>query len=121
MRNKIVTIVFIVSLMAIAGTSYSGDKTLRGLHNEAQLECIDCHGVEEPVKRARASACKNCHEDHKGEVKTYYNNGQPVEVNPHDSHQGELRCTLCHKIHEPSVLYCNQSGCHSFDNNMNVK
>jgi len=94
---------------------------LKGLHKEAGLACFDCHGVDEPVKRAPTSACKSCHEDHKGAVRTYKNNGQEVTVNPHESHQGELRCTLCHSIHQPSKLYCNQDGCHAFDNEMNVK
>ena len=32
------------------------------------------------------------------------------ELNPHDSHYGEMECRLCHKMHKPSELYCTQ--CH---------
>ncbi|PLX68825.1 MAG: hypothetical protein C0603_05890 [Denitrovibrio sp.] len=86
-----------------------------------ELACADCHGTDAPVKRAKTSVCKTCHEDHEGEEKVYLNNGAEVEVNVHKSHQGELRCTLCHNIHKPSKLYCNQDGCHAFDDDMNVK
>lgn len=31
--------------------------------------------------------------------------------NPHDSHEGEQKCNLCHKMHQPSQFVCTQ--CHS--------
>jgi hypothetical protein len=33
-----------------------------------------------------------------------------LELNPHDSHLGELECSTCHKMHGPSEDYCAQ--CH---------
>jgi len=114
-------IAFVIGVSTYAVNAYAEAGDLRGSHSEAELSCADCHGVDDPVKRAKTSSCMTCHEDHEGEVRTYYNNGSPVEVNVHESHQGKLRCTLCHYIHEESKLYCNQDGCHAFDNNMNVK
>jgi len=114
---------FLILCLALsAGVLFAqGAGELRGAHSEAGLACVDCHGTDTPDKKAPASACMTCHADHKGEVREYTNNGIKVKVNPHASHQGDLRCTLCHKIHSPSKLYCNQEGCHAFDNDMNVK
>jgi fumarate reductase flavoprotein subunit len=93
---------------------------LRGKHLAAELKCRDCHGTDAPEKRASAALCKECHE---GEIKIeskqlplHGKAGRIVEVNAHASHQGELRCTLCHRAHSPSVLYCND--CHEFDVNV---
>ncbi|WP_435546972.1 cytochrome c3 family protein [Desulfobacterium sp. N47] len=36
-------------------------------------------------------------------------------TNPHKSHIGEARCTLCHKNHAQSVLDCNQCHLPKFD------
>ena len=33
-----------------------------------------------------------------------------VELNPHDSHLGEMECATCHKTHRPSEDYC--AECH---------
>lgn len=35
------------------------------------------------------------------------------ESNPHDSHNGEQDCNVCHNMHEPSNVFC--SECHIFD------
>ena len=31
---------------------------------------------------------------------------QFADRNPHRSHLGEIACTVCHKAHEASVVYC---------------
>lgn len=94
-------------------------------HAENGLVCADCHKTENPEKRAPASSCIECHEnkdgtykgvlDDKGEpVKKDYNESAGMKsVNMHDSHQGEIRCTVCHTYHKEPALYCNE--CHSFD------
>ena len=33
-----------------------------------------------------------------------------IEPNPHSSHLGEVRCTVCHKSEGKSTFYCNK--CH---------
>lgn len=35
------------------------------------------------------------------------------ESNPHDSHNGEQECNVCHNMHQPSQVMC--SECHIFD------
>lgn len=121
MKLTIIPILIILSVISFSFAIAASDQQLKGAHKEMGLACADCHGTDNPVKRAKTSVCKTCHEGHEGEEKVYLNNGAEVTVNVHKSHQGELRCTLCHYIHEPSKLYCNQDGCHAFDNDMNVK
>ena len=94
-------------------------------HADNSLTCADCHKTENPDKRAPASSCKGCHENQGGTYKGILgDDGKPVKkdysesagtrnVNIHDSHQGEIRCTACHTYHKEPVLYCNE--CHSFD------
>jgi hypothetical protein len=36
-----------------------------------------------------------------------------VSPNPHDSHDNEIGCALCHKVHKDSILYRN--ACRSFN------
>ena len=56
-------------------------------HMQKGVTCEQCHNSSAPTAAAKK-----------------------VALNPHDSHAGQLRCTLCHKEHEQSVLYCRQ--CH---------
>ena len=58
-------------------------------HQAKGVSCEQCHNYPD---LAKASAEKK------------------VALNPHDSHAGQLRCTLCHKEHQQSVVYCRQ--CH---------
>ncbi len=59
--------------------------------------CLECHSGEGPG---------NGWDDIK--VASNFKNG-----NPHDSHEGEQRCTLCHNMHQPSQVRCLQ--CHNFN------
>ena len=95
-----------------SSTVFAETKTVTGKHAEAKVTCAACHGSDAPTKRAPASACISCHGDNASVAKRTKN----VTPNPHDSHQGDLRCTLCHKTHEPSVVYCDE--CHSFKFNI---
>lgn len=106
--KKLAILLFIIS--HVHGITYAATNyELRGKHAELAFECDACHGTSEPVKRAPASSCIECHDGYPGIGEIT----KGVEPNPHDSHQGEIRCTACHKVHEPSVLYCN--SCHSFE------
>lgn len=102
------TIIMIWSNVLIAEVSENKHE-IGGKHLESGLTCTDCHGTEEPTKRAPVSACTACH----GPYADVAELTKDVEPNPHDSHQGEIRCGMCHKSHEPSVNYCNE--CHEFD------
>ena len=49
-----------------------------------------------------------------GIEKEYPESGKTKMAAMHDSHGGEIRCTVCHTSHEePGMLYCN--NCHRFD------
>ena len=80
-----------------------------GKHGELGIQCAACHKTDAPTSRAPASACANCH----GSYAEVAAKTKALKPNPHDSHAGEVRCTLCHKSHKPSTVYCNE--CHRFD------
>lgn len=109
MKKLLVTAFLFTAILA----AYAADMVVYGKHLENGVSCEDCHETDKPVKRAPDSACKSCH----GEYPEVAELTKELEINPHASHQGEPRCTLCHKTHEPSVLMCNQ--CHSFDMQVN--
>ena len=109
MKIKKCIMFLVLCVMSALCFTQAQEQALRGKHAELQLACSMCHGNDVPTKRAPASACMTCH----GEYAAVAALTAEVTPNPHDSHQGELRCTLCHKSHEPSILYCNE--CHSFD------
>ena len=107
-------ICLLIMSATLAWTAFAAtDMPVSGKHLEIEVGCVDCHGTEEPVKRAPVSACYSCH----GEYTEVAQLTAHMEINPHASHQGEPRCTLCHKTHEPSVLFCND--CHTYE--MTVK
>lgn len=85
---------------------------LAGLHGKNDVGCADCHGKELPAPECfvEATVCLNCHGSY-GELAGKTLRPEEVDVNPHNSHLGELRCTLCHKGHSPSKAYCLQ--CHT--------
>lgn len=106
--------------------SYKHSNLLANAHAKAGVVCHDCHqdslsvkaqeGVkyitsnyENPMKTRKFSKnmCLKCHNYKKVIAKTNFK-----ESNPHQSHNGELECNKCHKMHEPSTVYC--SKCHSF-------
>ena len=87
-----------------------GDSTfLDNTHAGAGIDCIGCHGTYFPESGLSLEDCLNCHGSYEDLAKAT----RGVAPNPHDSHYMDLRCTLCHKGHEDSVLYCN--SCHKFD------
>lgn len=114
--KHILTITFFLAVMSISLLAIAGEsKLLEDTHAEAGIECIDCHGVAEPVKRAKAKNCKSCHGDMADAAAISFkdSSGAAHELNPHNAHPGQIRCTLCHASHKPSKLYCNT--CHEFE------
>lgn len=94
-------------------------------HKTAGLECEDCH-----QSKNVAESCISCHANaegtYRGEIddkgnsipKEYREAGKTRLAAIHDSHGGNIRCTVCHSSHEPpKQLYCNH--CHQFE--VNVK
>ncbi|WP_425800703.1 cytochrome c3 family protein [Desulfitobacterium sp. Sab5] len=106
--------------------SYHDSSLLANSHAKAGVKCHDCHesslsiqtseglkyitgDYEEPMKTRQFTKemCLKCHNYDEVKAKTAFD-----ESNPHDSHNGELECYNCHKMHEPSTVLCSQ--CHQF-------
>lgn len=103
-------------MMFISSFAGADDKHINKKHSEAGITCIDCHQTETPIKAAPQKYCIECHAGMEAkEITTLKStDGKEYSVNPHNAHTGSLRCTLCHHIHSPSVLYCNKECHHSF-------
>jgi len=74
-------------------------------HQARGVSCEQCHGVAMPSAPAKAKSCMKCH--NYGDLAK---KSAKLNPNPHDSHAGELRCTLCHREHSQSVVHC--KTCH---------
>jgi hypothetical protein len=113
---KLVSIALAAALaLGFAGTGFA-NPSLSLKHKN--VTCETCHATKTPTKMADQKACIQCHGQYKGKVvpnADYNPDRNPrrpvIEVNPHDSHLGDVRCTLCHKEHGQSLkTTCNQ--CH---------
>lgn len=87
--------------------SWSASTFLDGLHAARDIDCAGCHGKGVPVngKGAASDRCISCHGPSAELARQSAKQGDP-ERNPHDSHVGELDCTVCHHPHSASVNYC---------------
>ena len=127
MKKFIALIVSVcTSFLLICPTVGADDIVATKKHIEAKTTCRDCHGTDKPKEMASTEACLSCHHsgsggyyygskvDEKGNGvgKPYTESGRIREMAIHDSHQGQVRCTVCHAVHEePSKkMHCNH--CH---------
>ncbi|MBU1055775.1 MAG: cytochrome c3 family protein [Proteobacteria bacterium] len=94
-------------------TAVSGSDKSPRINKHADPTCRSCHAMGKPYARPGDDTCMNCHDSYAklAEETASLENLKAGIENPHKSHMGEARCTLCHKNHAPSVLYCNE--CHS--------
>ena len=123
------TLSFVLSTMAISQTSVPGQVVSMKAHASQNLACTDCH-TNGNTTNAVASVNDNCISCHALEGEHYYygqrdadgnilqieypESGKTKLASMHNSHGGEIRCTVCHTSHqEPEPLYCN--NCHQFD------
>ncbi|HUW95406.1 MAG TPA: ammonia-forming cytochrome c nitrite reductase subunit c552 [Anaerolineae bacterium] len=110
--------------------SWQGSEYGAAAHAAEDVACLDCHEptieqqMDELVVYVQGDFaapleerdfgnefCFDCHET--TEHTTYEEVIQltaDLELNPHDSHLGEMECATCHKMHGPSEDYCAQ--CH---------
>ncbi|MCD8554775.1 cytochrome c3 family protein [Seleniivibrio sp.] len=109
MRSSNLFIFVFIFAAALALVFTANANELKGKHKEAAVACADCHKTDTPDKPAPVTSCKECHGGY-AEVKELTKGG---EVNPHDSHLGEVDCRDCHKIHAQSQLVC--ASCHNFE------
>lgn len=99
-------------LFSLASTASAQSFELVGdmgaAHAKAKLECTSCH--KEGLDKAPSDkACMTCHGDYAAVAKTT----EKMIPNPHASHMGDLRCTICHSAHKAPRVYCND--CHTFE------
>lgn len=107
--------------------SWHDSNLLAKKHADADITCHDCHEAsisiqaEEGIKYISGNyktplekrsfpqeMCLNCHNDFAAiQTKTEFE-----ESNPHDSHNGNQECNVCHSMHQESELMCAQ--CHMF-------
>lgn len=108
--------------------SWSEGQLLAKKHAEAGVTCHQCHeesigakmneGVkyitgnyQTPLKKrdfGKREFCLQCHDFDKVKRATNFE-----ESNPHDSHNGEQDCNVCHNMHRKSKVMCSQ--CHQFE------
>ena len=105
-------LVFVSASVFVAGFSPLLSQTpspqLVDTHTKAGSACTSCHPVGTPSKEVPTSVCAECHGNYaKVALKT-----QAVAPNPHESHLGEVECTVCHHAHKPSEDGCR--SCHDF-------
>ncbi len=94
-----------------AEAAQSGSKRLDDRHTQHHITCDLCHENPTGEDAGSTEQCLKCHTSYQRVAALTKSKG--VSPNPHDSHYGDIRCTLCHRVHKDSELYCN--GCHSFD------
>lgn len=115
-----ITIAMLMSCFTIVNVQAQPIMSMKA-HESAGLECESCH-----QSKNVADSCISCHENaegtYRGEIdakgnsipKEYKEAGKTRLAAIHDSHGGNIRCTVCHTSHEePKALYCN--NCHQFD------
>jgi hypothetical protein len=91
--------------------SWAASSFLDNLHAKASLSCANCHGKDMPKLDSTVTnaKCLDCH----GPIDQLAQKTEPADFkdrNPHRSHLGEIDCTVCHKAHGESKIYCLQ--CH---------
>ncbi len=88
----------------------------KSLH-AGRVNCAGCHGKGTPQLDSTVEnpRCLECH----GTMEKLAKNSEPKDFpdrNPHKSHLGDIACTVCHKEHGTSIVYC--LDCHR---NFNMK
>lgn len=115
--------------------SYLSSNHLDFVHSQAGVGCKDCHSdysipeeissavsyvtgdYEMPFKKIRVSSdmCLQCHIDNMYQAQ----NTAHLTRNPHNNHNGEMRCTTCHVSHGEQVDFC--SDCHDNGGQMMIE
>ncbi|MCX7965147.1 MAG: cytochrome c3 family protein [Syntrophorhabdaceae bacterium] len=91
--------------------SWSGSKNTDAIHGKANILCSGCHEKNLPSTgdTVENDRCLICH----GPLDALKKRSEPKDFpdrNPHNSHLGDIACTVCHKAHSISTVYC--LGCH---------
>jgi hypothetical protein len=86
--------------------SWAAPRFLDGLHGRASVDCGGCHAsVPKAGDEVANERCLACH----GPLDKLVAKTRPAQFpdrNPHESHLGPIACSVCHKGHEASSVYC---------------
>ncbi|MDQ5986662.1 MAG: hypothetical protein CSYNP_02392 [Syntrophus sp. SKADARSKE-3] len=100
-----------MDLMKDIFKSWATSTNTDSLHAKSGIMCLQCHGKELPKADDTVDnpRCLACH----GPMDKLAKKTEPKDFkdrNPHKSHLGDIACTVCHKAHAESKVYC--LGCH---------
>lgn len=104
------TFALVTAFALVTGfAAQAADPFLADRHIAKGSQCVSCHETATPSAGdyVESDKCLACHGDRKSLAAKFTPMGKR---NPHDNHQGDLDCTLCHFGHKPPVAYC--SNCH---------
>jgi hypothetical protein len=95
-----------------AFATWAGSPYLDAKHAAQAVTCAGCHGRNLPMMYATVTndRCLACH----GPMQNLVAKTRPAQFpdrNPHQSHLGDIACTVCHHSHMASEVYC--LGCHA--------
>ena len=87
--------------------SWAGSSFTDNLHAKAGMGCAQCHGKTLPKADDTVdnNRCLACH----GPMDQLAKKSEPKDFkdrNPHKSHLGDIACTVCHKAHAESKVFC---------------
>lgn len=126
--------------------SYEEGNLLAKPHADEGVGCLDCHEetIPEKIKKGvkfitkdyetpfekrdfgTRQFCLECHEDPDKVEKLFEEvvaeTDYPDGSNPHDNHNGDLSCNVCHNVHQKSEVFCLQCHVHrDFMNDLDVE
>ena len=101
-----------------AMTSQAADGFLADRHVAKLGNCAACHGAGMPAKGATVAKAQ-CLACHGGSYEKLAAQTDNLEINPHESHLGNIECTKCHRGHQKPVLEC--ARCHDFSKELHIR
>jgi hypothetical protein len=110
LRTVSITGLVIIALLAwgACATAQTPSAGLERVHTQKGITCEQCHDKDQQAP-VPVDTCLGCH----GSYQKLGESAKGKSPNAHDSHLGEIRCTLCHHVHKASENYC--SRCHTFE------
>jgi len=108
-----------IDLMKKIFASWASSQFTDNLHAKGGVTCAGCHGKDLPKsdETVENTRCLECH----GPADKLAKKTEPRDFpdrNPHKSHLRDINCTVCHKEHSESKVYCLE--CHK-KFQMNIK
>lgn len=115
-KMKFIAAFCFAAAMALAGSEAlaADGQMLADRHIARGAKCESCHagGNPGPVPKEQ---CLACH----GSYAKVAEKTDKLDINPHDSHLGQIDCSKCHKGHKPAVVECNR--CHDFSQDLHIR